>query len=190
MLCEQKAFQSKLLMLTDFPRRSIASSSRPRTPPTASSERLNELRTPPSKSRNYQSSGLSRDQLTLNPDVQRGYRTSSIDDDEDDDDVVDFEEEEDEFGLPSIASMRKRQNRKQPRGVPDYSGDPGGGVVGPYMNNSGAFDSGDIAEERELPNYPTSKQTQGKILRPQYKDILKGTSHESPTQRLRSSRRC
>ena len=33
--------------------------------------------------------------------------------------------------------------------------------------------NGDIAEERGLPTYPTAKKSEGKILRPQYKDILR-----------------
>jgi hypothetical protein len=35
------------------------------------------------------------------------------------------------------------------------------------------LNSGDIAEERGIPNYPTTKKSEGKILRPQYKDILR-----------------
>jgi len=34
-------------------------------------------------------------------------------------------------------------------------------------------DNGDIAEERGLPAYPSAKKPQGKILRPQYKEILR-----------------
>lgn len=36
------------------------------------------------------------------------------------------------------------------------------------------LDNGDIAEERGLPKYPIARPIEGKILRPQYKDILKG----------------
>lgn len=34
-------------------------------------------------------------------------------------------------------------------------------------------DTGDIAEERGIPNYPIAKKSEGKILRPQYKEILR-----------------
>ena len=34
--------------------------------------------------------------------------------------------------------------------------------------------SSDIAEERGVSLYPSTKKNEGKILRPQYKDILKG----------------
>jgi hypothetical protein len=35
------------------------------------------------------------------------------------------------------------------------------------------IDSGDIAEERGIPTYPTAKKVEGKILRPQYQEILR-----------------
>lgn len=38
---------------------------------------------------------------------------------------------------------------------------------------SWALDNGDVAEERTLPTYPSAKKIDGKILRPQYKDILR-----------------
>ena len=34
-------------------------------------------------------------------------------------------------------------------------------------------DTGDIAEERGIPSYPIAKKSEGKILRPQYKEILR-----------------
>src|SRR6185295_1181294 len=33
--------------------------------------------------------------------------------------------------------------------------------------------TGDIAEERGIPTYPSPKKSEGKILRPQYKEILR-----------------
>ena len=36
-----------------------------------------------------------------------------------------------------------------------------------------ALDNGDVAEERTIPSYPSAKKVEGKILRPQYKDILR-----------------
>jgi hypothetical protein len=36
-----------------------------------------------------------------------------------------------------------------------------------------SVDSGDIAEERGIPSYPVPKKSEGKILRPQYKEILR-----------------
>lgn len=81
----------------------------------------------------------------------------------------------DDFGLPSISNMKRRtrrmasQNRttdSNPLGPPDSSF---GGLQARRYSNSA-----DIAVERPTPSYPVPKKSEGKILRPQYKDILKG----------------
>ena len=92
--------------------------------------------------------------------------------------------DEDEFGLPSLSSMRTHAKKRIPNKM---TNDPGGG----FGNVSNGIDSmltperllqraransSDIAEERGAPTYPTAKQSEGKILRPQYKDILRGLS--------------
>ena len=38
---------------------------------------------------------------------------------------------------------------------------------------SWALDNGDVADTRAIPTYPSAKKSEGKILRPQYKDILR-----------------
>ncbi|KAL2833239.1 rab-GTPase-TBC domain-containing protein [Aspergillus cavernicola] len=104
-----------------------------------------------------------------------------INDDEDDmeEDIV-FDDDEDEFGLPSIASMRKRQDRKadtfQPKAfelsVGRSEGKPS--TLGVSLgNNRQRANSSDIAEERDIPLYPAARTGEGKILRPQYKEILR-----------------
>ncbi|KAL4950069.1 rab-GTPase-TBC domain-containing protein [Aspergillus filifer] len=106
---------------------------------------------------------------------------SKIADDEDDaeEDIV-FDDDEDEFGLPSIASMRKRQSRKkdvfQPKaGPPAIKPESKPSNLGLTLpNNRQRANSSDIAEERDIPLYPTAaRKSDGKILRPQYKDILR-----------------
>ena len=90
---------------------------------------------------------------------------------------------EDEFGLPSLASIRGPSAR--PSGYHVY--DPGERHRPPATTNM-AFDktgsytrpranSADIAEERSPPSFPataTAKVMDTKILRPQYKEILRG----------------
>ncbi len=90
--------------------------------------------------------------------------------------------DEDEFGLPSISSMRSQAKKRIPN---KKTNDPGGGA-GKFNNGMNTMltperllgrarsNSSDIAEERGVPTYPTAKQSEGKILRPQYKDILRG----------------
>ena len=88
--------------------------------------------------------------------------------------------DEDEFGLPSISSMR-RDAKRIPRSKVH---DPGGGrdknnkdlslLSAGLSRGRERANSSDIAEERGPPEYPTAKKGEGKILRPQYKDILRG----------------
>ncbi|KAL2841200.1 rab-GTPase-TBC domain-containing protein [Aspergillus pseudodeflectus] len=103
-----------------------------------------------------------------------------IEDENDGEEDIVFDDDEDEFGLPSIASMRKRQTRKidalQTKPVEllvrAESRPSSLGVSQP--NNRQRANSSDIAEERDIPLYPTTaRKGEGKILRPQYKDILR-----------------
>ncbi|KAK4555999.1 GTPase-activating protein [Recurvomyces mirabilis] len=145
---------------------SLSGDSRPRTPPSTSRNKS----TPPPKTG------------TVTPTPPRRFHSSTDDDWAHEQDVPDredplaYDDDEDEFGLPSIASMRRKGKRIQ-----DKKGkDPGGGQPG-YRNGAGpngalsawALDNGDVAEERVIPSYPSAKKTEGKMLRPQYKDILR-----------------
>ena len=59
--------------------------------------------------------------------------------------------------------------------------DPGGAPIPSPSSNTSLTtanfwklnNSGDIGDERGVPSYPTAKKTEGKILRPQYKEILR-----------------
>lgn len=85
-----------------------------------------------------------------------------------------IDDDEDEFGLPSIASMRRKGKR-----LPNQkSKDLGTSMSGNGSNTASALatwamDNGDVAEERAIPTYPSAKKSEGKILRPQYKEILR-----------------
>lgn len=104
-----------------------------------------------------------------------------VEDDEDDEDI-EFDEDEDEFGLPSIANIRTRRST---RARPGKTKDPdlGRGFGLPVKSRSGLAvmslpthlrsNSFDIAEERNPLAYPSTKKGDGKILRPQYKEILR-----------------
>lgn len=88
--------------------------------------------------------------------------------------------EEDEFGLPSISSMRRKAERRSrskihdPGGIGDKSVADSSLFKTGRLPSQGIANSSDIAEERGPPLYPTAKKSEGKILRPQYKDILRG----------------
>jgi hypothetical protein len=98
-----------------------------------------------------------------------------------DDDYYDeivYDDDEDEFGLPSIASMRKK-------GKTSRKNDPAHKTSNSTSKNTLSLNydpssrpranSSDIAEERGVSLYPSAKKSEGKILRPQYKDVLMGT---------------
>lgn len=71
----------------------------------------------------------------------------------------------------------KRKTKK----APERHTDPGGHTSFGYGLEGGAggfgsrrlSNSGDIAIERPAPSYPVAKKSEGKILRPQYKEILR-----------------
>ncbi|KAJ5142101.1 hypothetical protein N7526_003096 [Penicillium atrosanguineum] len=98
------------------------------------------------------------------------------DDDEDDDDEIVYDDDEDEFGLPSLASMRRKKSGPLKARSINPSGSMGGNPsslgFSLAANNRQRANSSDIAEERGAPMYPTARKGEGKILRPQYKDIL------------------
>jgi hypothetical protein len=96
--------------------------------------------------------------------------------DEDDDDEIFYDDDEDEFGLPSIASMRKKgKNTRHTQSIfTTTNAMSGNSSLGADLDTRPRANSSDIAEERGVSLYPSAKKTEGKILRPQYKDILKG----------------
>jgi TBC1 domain family member 2 len=78
----------------------------------------------------------------------------------------------DDFGLPSLSNMKRRTRRIATQNASDS------GALSPAFEGSFSMrrnsNSADIAVERPAPTYPMPKKSEGKILRPQYKDILKG----------------
>jgi len=164
--------------ILNFNNLAISADSRPKTPP---SNLQHTKSTPPPTTGSIRS-----------PPPRRGYSSNLAESEiawNEEDDQFGADEEEDEFGLPSIASMRRKGKR-----ISNKKGkDPGGGAFGfgrsnssqtsisngyapqPASMSSWAMNDGDVASERAIPSYPSlKKSSEGqKILRPQYKDILK-----------------
>ncbi|RMZ84582.1 hypothetical protein DV737_g1171, partial [Chaetothyriales sp. CBS 132003] len=145
---------------------SLGSSSRPRTPPTNSSGQASPTR-------------ISNRQQYRSPE-RRPYSTygtsalgswDALDGADDDADELLFDDDEDEFGLPSIESMRKRRD-KRAQNASDLQGISQGLAPVPLSSHIRSASS-DIAEQRSSPSYPSAKRGEGKILRPQYKELLK-----------------
>ena len=125
-----------------------------------------------------------------------GYAGDDDDNEDEEADIV-YDDDEDEFGLPSISSMRRKPAKStdsfRSKGVNLGSGgrhsgggngalEPGGNGTslgsGPGTGRDRA-NSSDIAEERGAQMYPVARKGEGKILRPQYKEILRGKSVEN-----------
>lgn len=137
------------------------SGSRPRTPPSATSaiERV------PTQSPTTR--------ISKSPPFKQYMNfLSSTNDDwtaDEAEDMYDYESDDgDDFGLPSLSNMKRRTRKKaeQSRAHLD-DGLNGGGRERRYSNSE------DIAIERPAASYPMPKKSEGKILRPQYKEILR-----------------
>ncbi|KAG4413457.1 hypothetical protein IFR04_013393 [Cadophora malorum] len=153
-----------------------SSSTRPRTPPSSSSHK-SRSDTPP----------LHRGSSGLTSPPRRNYTdflsktNNDWNADEEPDEYDDYgydNDDGDDFGLPSISSMK----RKSKKGPEQTSTDNGGNVSQFGHGLQGGFggfgtrrlsNSADIAIERPTPSYPVAKKSEGKILRPQYKEILR-----------------
>ncbi|GAB7360788.1 hypothetical protein MBLNU230_g0775t1 [Neophaeotheca triangularis] len=164
--------------MLNFGNLNISSDSlRPRTPPSAPRYKS----TPPPTRTSFASPPRRTNTSTL-ADTANTWTSQTDDYDEYDNNAMGMDEDEDEFGLPSIASMRrkgKRLSKTKIRGSDPSSQNPnrfGNGNVASSTLASWSLDNGDLAEERTVPTYPStpsSKKSEEKILRPQYKDILR-----------------
>ncbi|KAJ5894452.1 hypothetical protein N7495_006143 [Penicillium taxi] len=146
----------------------------------------NPPRTPPKPSAANVPSRLTHrpDNIASSPREPYALMTQGVDewsrdpteDDEDDDDEIVYDDDEDEFGLPSLASMRRKKAASSIKSknydLDGSIGNPSSLGYGLTTNNRQRANSSDIAEERGTPMYPTARKGEGKILRPQYKDIL------------------
>ncbi|GAB7344518.1 hypothetical protein MBLNU457_2346t2 [Dothideomycetes sp. NU457] len=144
----------------------ISGSSRSRTPPARDTSR------PASSRSNSNLSPQKQQYQSFVPGNQGDWY--GRDEAEDEEDVLDFDEDEDEFGLPSIASMRRKGKRKTLKRAESSTLYPSfrNGPTATATLATWAVNNGDISQERNLPVYPSAKKTEGKILRPQYKEIL------------------
>lgn len=93
----------------------------------------------------------------------------------------------DDFGLPSLSNMRRRSKRMATKQNSvnalanatvnsSMNAEPLPPAVDSEFSQASRWhsDSADIAVERPSLSYPMPKKSEGKILRPQYKDILQG----------------
>jgi hypothetical protein len=157
--------------------RSLSSNaSRPRTPPPSSMNRVRSA-TPPHH--RAASSLTSPPRRTYTDFLSKTNNDWNLEDEGDDDDDYGYGDDDgDDFGLPSISNMKRKTKKitKQNNTDPGGSLSPfGHGLQGGYggFGSRGLSNSADIAIERPTPSYPVAKKSEGKILRPQYKEVLR-----------------
>lgn len=115
---------------------------------------------------------------------------SHHDDNQEDADEFAYDDAEDEFGLPTLTKIRNsRKSRFSVAGPMGRRLGQGTTELSSLAPNVGdgirrRANSSDIAEERGLLVYPAAKPSGGKILRPQYKEILKGNPHTSHSMNI------
>ncbi|KAK1770848.1 GTPase activating protein [Phialemonium atrogriseum] len=145
------------------------SGSRPKTPPTsASAHARSSTASPQAKPPARRSSPPLKTYMNFLSNTNDDW---NVDDAED---MYGYEDDDgDDFGLPSLSNMKRRTRRIAAQNRP---GGPSGGLSpiddGFGLKTRRYSDSADIAIERPAPAYPVPKKSEGKILRPQYKDIL------------------
>jgi hypothetical protein len=150
-----------------------SNSSRPRTPPSSSSAKIRIQEASPPSRATPGKSGSPPYKSYIN------FLSNTNDDwKADEDEMMGYEDDDgDDFGLPSLSNT-KRRTRRIATQTRAESSTLSPSTEGPSSN---AFltrrysNSADIAIERPAPTYPMPKKSEGKILRPQYKEILKGS---------------
>ncbi|KAI0473112.1 RabGAP/TBC [Xylariaceae sp. FL0804] len=151
------------------------SSSRPKTPPSSSTSqkaRLSDVGNSPPKAASGPSSPPLKSYFHFLSNTNSDWNV----DDPEGDDMFGYEDDDgDDFGLPSLSNMKRRSRRMA---AAQTAGNAHQGYNTSLNNATSAHnrrysDSADIAVERPTLGYPMPKKSEGKILRPQYKDILK-----------------
>lgn len=150
-----------------------------RSPP--STRASSALSSPPPKSSYPRFARPTSNEWTAAEDDDEEEEEEGEDDDQDESQQYLYNEDldEDEFGLPSISSMRREAKRiprskiHDPGGARDKSNNDLSLLSAGIAPGRERANSSDIAEERGPPEYPTAGKSEGKILRPQYKEILR-----------------
>ncbi len=153
----------------------MSGSSRPKTPPSSSSQkaRTSDVGYTSRKSNSSISSPPLKSYFSFLSTTNSDW---NVEDPEGEDEYAYEDDDGDDFGLPSLSNMKRRSRRMaaatRSDGLASQSQPALDGSLG--FPNRRYSNSADIAIERPTLVYPMPKKTEGKILRPQYKDILKG----------------
>ncbi|KHN96364.1 Rab-GAP/TBC domain protein [Metarhizium album ARSEF 1941] len=144
-------------------------SNRPRTPPSSSVTKVGRSgeATPPTRgSAGGASSPPFKSYINFLSNTNDDWKA-------DEDEMLGYDDDDgDDFGLPSLSNMKRRSRRTATQNKTNAGG------LTPALDGSFGLgtrrhsNSADIAVERPSLTYPMPKKSEGKILRPQYKDIL------------------
>ncbi|KAI0024139.1 rab-GTPase-TBC domain-containing protein [Xylariomycetidae sp. FL0641] len=151
------------------------SSPQPKTPPlsTVQKARTSDVGSPTPRSSTGQSSPPLKSYFSFLNNTNSDWNVE----DPEGGDMFGYEDDDgDDFGLPSLSNMKRRTRR-----IAAAQGSENAALYQPPAVESSSrgshsrsySDSADIAIERPSSAYPMPKKSEGKILRPQYKDILK-----------------
>lgn len=157
----------------------------PRSPPTTSrsvSSSRKKVIEQPARETGKPLPPASGPYANILPQAGGAWSDGHDDDNQDDADEFAYDDAEDEFGLPTLTKIRNpKKNSRSKAGSARNRSEKGTAGFPSLTPNVGdgirlRANSSDIAEERSLLVYPTTKPSGGKILRPQYKDILRGST--------------
>lgn len=161
--------------------RNPSSSSRPKTPPSTSSTRIriHDASPPVRNAPGGKSSPPFKTYINFLSNTNDDWKA-------DEDEMMGYEDDDgDDFGLPSLSNMKRRSRRMATQSKADHSTlsplSPFGENHFDALHSRRYSNSADIAVERPAPTYPMPKKSEGKILRPQYKEILRGSSQVLPS---------
>ncbi|GJN76210.1 GTPase-activating protein GYP1 [Purpureocillium lilacinum] len=141
--------------------------SRPKTPPSSSSSKIRVHEASPPPRNSGQSSPPFKSYINFLSNTNDDWKA-------DEDEMLGYDDDDgDDFGLPSLSNMKRRSRRIASQTTTDPSAlSPA--LEGSFGSKSRRLsNSADIAIERPTPTYPMPKKSEGKILRPQYKEILR-----------------
>lgn len=176
---------SLLIKIADAHRRSLSSSLlKPQTPDSVSRSNGTGQRSGPSTPGSGYGSPSTRSthldpklRFRQHPEAREGSDIFGEDKEDEGEDGLEGSDE-DEFGLPTLTTRPSTSRKSDTK-----SFDPGGNRQGIFGDSTGSgtklsynrprANSSDIAEVRDTPEYPSAKRSDGKILRPQYKEILR-----------------
>ncbi|KAK3187021.1 GTPase-activating protein [Lecanicillium sp. MT-2017a] len=143
-----------------------SSSTRPKTPPSTSSNKNRPNESSPQRPSSGRKSPPFKSYINFLSKTNDDWNT-------DEDHMSGYDDDDgDDFGLPSLSNMKRRTRKIAAQQQNENLGSPSSFDKMFGSRERRVSDSADIAVERPASTYPMPRKSEGKILQPQYKDIL------------------